>query len=226
MSGPRQVPTQYGYDLWAETYDDASGALRALEEVEVDRLLEEVAGLRVLDAGCGTGRHAVRLAGRGAAVTGVDFSEGMLARASAKPGAEGARWVRHDLEQPPLPFEAGAFERVVSGLVLDHIERLEPFLRELRRVCAVGGRVVLTVVHPAVLLKGLSSRLKDPATGELILPAYYPHQVSDYVMAAMRAGLRLEELCERAATEELVARVPGAAAYLGWPLLLAIQATP
>ncbi|HEY8207703.1 MAG TPA: methyltransferase domain-containing protein, partial [Myxococcaceae bacterium] len=74
------MDTRYGYDLWAGTYDDGSGSLRALEEPEVDRLVGPVEGLRVLDAGCGTGRHAVRLAGRGAVVTGVDFSSGMLAR--------------------------------------------------------------------------------------------------------------------------------------------------
>ena len=182
----------------------------------MNRLLGPVEGLRVLDAGCGTGRHALRLAERGAVVTGVDFSSGMLAQAREKAGAERVRFVEHDLAAP-LPFEAGAFDRVVCGLVLDHIERLEPFLRELGRVCTREGWLVLTVVHPAVLLRGLTSRLRDPATGEEILPAYYPHQISDYVMGMLGAGMSLQDLGERSGTE---------GPFLGWPLLLTIRASP
>ena len=50
--------------------------------------------------------------------------------------------------------------------------------------------------------------------------------MSDYVMAVLGAGLTLQHLSERSATEELAARVPRAARYVGWPLLLTIQASP
>jgi len=44
------------------------------------------------DIGCGTGRHAIRLAAAaGAKVTALDFSEGMLERARAKPGADAVK---------------------------------------------------------------------------------------------------------------------------------------
>ena len=49
--------------------------------------LGDVRGRRVLDLGCGTGRHAIPLAAAGAVVTAVDFSEQMLAAARRKPGA-------------------------------------------------------------------------------------------------------------------------------------------
>jgi malonyl-CoA O-methyltransferase len=179
----------------------------------------------VRDVGCGTGRHSHRLAARGAEVTGVDFSSGMLAKARSKPGAERIRFVEHDLAKP-LPFGDGEFARVVCGLVLDHIEELEGFLRELRRVCARDGWMVLTVMHPAMMLKGVQARFRDPETDEEIRPASHPHVMSDYVMAALRAGLKLEHLGEHAATEELAARVPRAARYVGWPLLFAICARP
>lgn len=223
--GPRVVPTQHGYDLWSEIYDGDGNPLVALEEPEVDRLLGPVAGLKVLDVGCGTGRHAHRLAAMGAEVTGVDFSSGMLARARAKPGAERIRFVQHDLAQP-LPFEGGAFARVLCGLVVDHIADLEGLMRELGRVCAPDGRVVVTVMHPAMMLKGVQARFRDPATDEEIRPASHPHVMSDYVMAALRAGLTIMHLGEHSATEELATRVPRAARYVGWPLLFTIQARP
>src|ERR1043165_610773 len=111
----RGVPTQQGYDKWAEIYDGEGNPLVELEEPEVDRLLGPVAGVKVLDVGCGTGRHAVRLAGKGAGVTGVDFSSGMLGKGRAKPGAERIRFVEQDLAKA-LPFGEGEFARVVCGL--------------------------------------------------------------------------------------------------------------
>src|SRR5271170_4678065 len=81
------LSTKEGYDRWADIYDGDDNPLVALEEPWVDKLLGDVNGLKVADIGCGTGRHALRLAAAGAIVQAVDFSEGMLARAQAKAGA-------------------------------------------------------------------------------------------------------------------------------------------
>src|SRR6516225_9979224 len=109
-----------GYDRWALVYDHDANPLPALEEPIVHDILGPVSGLAILDLGCGTGRHALRLAAAGAEVTAVDFSEGMLAEARRKPGAEQIRFLVHDLHDP-LPMPAGSFDRVVSGLVLEHL---------------------------------------------------------------------------------------------------------
>jgi ubiquinone/menaquinone biosynthesis C-methylase UbiE len=84
-----------GYDRWAEVYDHDANPLQALEEPIVRRMIGDPRGLKVLDLGCGTGRHALWLAARGATVTGADFSEGMLEEARRKPGAEQVRFLRH-----------------------------------------------------------------------------------------------------------------------------------
>src|SRR5439155_11744717 len=91
--------------------------------------LGAVRGLTVLDLGCGTGRHALWLAGKGADVTAVDFSPDMLAEARRTPGAETVRFVVHDLHEP-LPFADGTFDLVVSGLVLEHLRELGGFFRQ------------------------------------------------------------------------------------------------
>ena len=74
----------------------------------------------MLDVGCGTGRHAVRLAQQGARITGVDFSAGMLGKARQKPGAERVTFVEHNITES-LPFAPASFDRVLSCLVLDHV---------------------------------------------------------------------------------------------------------
>jgi ubiquinone/menaquinone biosynthesis C-methylase UbiE len=208
-----------GYDRWAELYDGDGNPLCLLEEPHVDRLLGDVRNLAVGDIGCGTGRHALRLAAHGARVTAVDFSAGMLAKARAKPGAEQVTWVEHDIASE-LPFSAATFDRVVCALVVDHIRDLRAFFAELRRITKPGGAVVVSVMHPAMMLKGTQARFHDPATGQEVRPESVAHQVSDYVMGAVRAGLVIDEMSEHFVEPELVKQASRAEKYLGWPMLL------
>lgn len=219
------VPTQVGYDRWAEVYDGEDNPLILLEEQHIHPLIGDVAGLAVADIGCGTGRHALRLAAAGACVTAIDFSEAMLECARAKPGAEAVTFVRYDLAEP-LPLATGAFDRVLCCLVVDHIAQLEEFFRELRRLCRRDGFVVVSVMHPAMLLRGVKARFIDPASGRRISPRSHPHQICDYVMAAVRAGLSLDHLSEHVVDAALGARSPRGSRYLGWPLLLLMRLIP
>jgi malonyl-CoA O-methyltransferase len=212
----RLVATREGYDLWADTYDSDGNPLIALEEPWVDRFLGDVRGLKLLDVGCGTGRHALRLAARGARVHAIDFSECMLARARQKPGADQVTFQVHDLAQP-LPYSAETFDAVVSGLVLEHIANLDLFFAEMRRVCRPGGRIVVSAMHPAMMLRGVQARFHD-AAGETRV-AGFPHQISDFVLAALRAGLYIHDLREQAVDETLAQRLERARRYLGWPML-------
>ncbi len=211
-----------GYDRWAEIYDHELNPLVALEEPLVRQATGDVSGLAVLDLGCGTGRHALRLAAAGASVTAVDFSEGMLSEARRKPGAAGVRFLAHDLHQP-LPFEASAFDRVVSGLVLEHLRDLRFVFGEARRVLKPGGRAVVSAMHPAMFLKGVAARFTDPATGEKVQPGSVPHSLGDFVMAALAAGFALEAIGEHAPDAAFAARFPRAEKYLDWPMLVVLQ---
>ncbi len=219
------VPTQAGYDRWAEYYDQDDNPLVLLEEKHLGPLAGDVAGLTVADIGCGTGRHALRWAAAGARVTALDFSAAMLDRARAKPGAGSVTFVQHDLAQP-FPLAGAAFDRVFCCLVLDHIAALDDLFRELRRLCRPTGCVIISVMHPAMSLRGVQARFIDPATGRRISPAGHAHRMSDYLMAAVRAELKLEHLSEHATDSALAARSPRAAKYLGWPMLLLMKLVP
>jgi len=210
-----------GYDRWASVYDHDGNPLQGLEEPVMRAAVGDVRGLRVLDLGCGTGRHSLWLAAAGAVVTAVDFSEGMLAEAQHKPGAEAIRFVVHDLHAP-LPF-AAEFDLVVSGLMLEHLRELDGFFAEARRVLKPGGRAVVSAMHPAMFLRGAQARFTDPDSGELVQPGSVPHSIAAFVMAAVRAGFRLSDVREFAADEELAARYPRAAKYVGWPMLVMLE---
>jgi malonyl-CoA O-methyltransferase len=222
LSDVEILPVRDGYDRWAEIYDEEDNPLIVLEEPRVTELLGEVRGLRIADIGCGTGRHALRLAAAGAIVTGVDFSEVMLKRARDKPGAHLIRFEQHDLGEA-LPFETASFDRVLCCLVAEHMEDLSGFFRELNRVCRSSGFLVMTAMHPAMMLRGVQARFRDPRTGREVRPRSRAHQVSDYVMAVARSGLILEAMSEHSVDHTLACRSPRGRKYLGWPLLLAMR---
>jgi malonyl-CoA O-methyltransferase len=216
------LSTREGYDRWAAVYDTDGNPLIALEEPQVDHLLGDVRGLSVLDVGCGTGRHAIRFSARGASVHALDFSNEMLEQAGRKPGAGAVSFAAHDLAQP-LPFPPATFDRVVCGLVVDHIADLPGLFGEMRRVCKPSGCVVVSVMHPAMMLKGVQARFHDAQTGQEIRPASQPHALSDYVMAAVRAGFAIDHLSEHAVDEALANRLERARKYVGWPMLLVMK---
>jgi malonyl-CoA O-methyltransferase len=219
---PKPEAVRCGYDRWAAIYDREANPLIGLEGPLVRESLGDVAGLAVLDLGCGTGRHALWLAEAGASVTAIDFSEGMLERARAKPGAGRVRFLVHDLQER-LPFADASFDRVVSGLVLEHLRDLGAFFAEARRVLRPGGRAVVSGMHPAMFLKGVQARFTDPETGQKVQPGSFPHSIGDLVMAAVRAGFALEAVDERAPDAAFAARLPRAGKYVGWPMLVVLR---
>lgn len=211
-----------GYDRWAAVYDHDANPLQALEEPVVRAALGDVRGMDALDLGCGTGRHALWLAANCAMVTAVDFSEGMLTEARRKPGAERIQFVIHNLHEP-LPFAHGTFSLVVSGLVLEHLRELDHFFAEARRVLKPAGRAVISAMHPAMFLRGTQARFTDPESGELIAPGSVPHSVGEFVMAAIRAGFDIADITELAPDAAFANRVPRAARYVNWPMLVVLS---
>lgn len=220
-----RVSAQEGYDRWSEIYDSEDNSLIALDEQFTPPLLGDVTALQVVDLGCGTGRVSLRLAGAGAQVTAVDFSEGMVEKARSKPAWSRVRFISHDLSKP-LPFPDAAFDRVVSALVLEHLSNLDLYFRECKRICRPDGCIIHSTMHPAMFLRGVSAHFTDPATGRDVAPASLPYQISDFVMAATRAGLKINHLSEHAVDEALAARSRRAEKYLHWPMLLVMRLKP
>ncbi len=76
-----------------------------------------------------------------------------------------------------------------------------------------------------MFLKGVSARFRDDAGAE-IRPRSYPAQLSDYVMAALDADLRIVRMAEHAVDDALARRVPRAEKYVGWPMLVVMTLSP
>jgi len=137
------------YDSFAEAYtaESDAGIINVYyERPAILALAGDVAGRRILDAGCGSGPLFAELRDRGAIVTGIDASSGMLDLARQRLG-DGADLRVADLLSP-LPFSDGAFDDVIASLVLHYLEDWGPTLAELRRVLTPGGRLIVALDHP------------------------------------------------------------------------------
>jgi putative AdoMet-dependent methyltransferase len=142
----------WDFDAWAETYDAAVADAHGYYECYADVLDAVVTVAQigpsksVLDIGTGTGNLALKYLGCGAEVTGLDPSEGMLAKARQKAGADSPiRFMR--VEQPflQIPFADGSFDAVVSAYAFHHLPRPRhaDAVREMLRVAKPGGTVAL-----------------------------------------------------------------------------------
>ena len=96
-------------------------------------------GSRILDAGCGSGRNMVELARRGT-VTGVELSETSVCLARAR---EAGEVIEGSVME--MPFDGSSFDLAVSLDVIEHLQDDLGALRELRRVVASGGYLLVTV---------------------------------------------------------------------------------
>ncbi|WP_336205986.1 class I SAM-dependent methyltransferase [Nonomuraea sp. LPB2021202275-12-8] len=140
------------YDRIAEGYtaeNETSLVNAYYERPAMLELAGDVTGRRILDAGCGSGPLFSALRDRGAIVTGIDASAGMLELARRRLGDDADLRVA-DLASP-LPFPDGAFDDVIASLVLHYLEDWGPTLAELRRVLRPGGRLLVSVDHPFVI---------------------------------------------------------------------------
>ncbi len=137
------------YDSFAEVYsaeNEVSLFNAYYERPATLALAGDVAGRRVLDAGCGSGPLFAALRDRGAIVTGFDKSAGMLEIARRRLGDDADLRVA-DLGHP-LPFPDDAFDDVIASLVLHYLQVWTAPLAELRRVLRPGGRLIASVDHP------------------------------------------------------------------------------
>ncbi len=142
-------PRVNDYDSFAEAYaaTNENNLVNAYyERPAMLALAGDVAGRRILDAGCGSGPLLAALRDRGAIVTGIDKSAGMLEVARRRLG-DGAELQVAELGGP-LPFPDDAFEDVTASLVLHYLEDWGPALAELRRVLKPSGRLIVSVNHP------------------------------------------------------------------------------
>jgi ubiquinone/menaquinone biosynthesis C-methylase UbiE len=181
----RQLTTEEAYAIWAARYDTEGNDLFDMDGPVIYPITDRLPPGVALDAACGTGRHAARLAALGHTVIGVDISREMLALASAKVPAGDFR--RGDLSALPVPDRH--VDLIVCSLALTHVPDLAAVFAEFARVLRPGGHLVIC-----------DSRMDNTLIFELpeggfgYLP-HYRRATSEYLTAALPLGLQVRH-CE------------------------------
>jgi SAM-dependent methyltransferase len=124
--------------------------------------------IHFLDAGCGGGGASVLAAKRGARVTGIDAAEGLISIAQERiPDGD---FRVGDIQF--LPFENNSFDVVFAANSIQYAEDSVAALRDLGRVCKLGGKIVVALfsapekVQFRTIIKALSGTLPKPPSGE------------------------------------------------------------
>lgn len=219
-----------------------SGLNGVLEVPALRAQLPPLAGLRVLDLGCGFGDFARWARSQAAAcVTGVDASWRMIEEARAltvdDPGIAYRQAAIEDYEAP-----AGAYDVVVSSLALHYVAGYAQAVQRMHRALKSGGRLVFSVEHPICTadpsgwvqgsggqaLHWPVDRYSDESariTRWLVDGVVKHHRtVATYVNTLLQAGFRLRHLGEPVPTPQGLAARPQLRSHLRRPAFLLLAA--
>lgn len=156
------------FDRHAPRYNENSFTKNTLVEVQfLWEAMKLAPGMRLLDVGCGTGRHSAEFARRGLCVTGLDFSAGMLEQAKAT-GAD-VEWIHADATQwvADEPYDA-AICICEGGLGLigsdeDALQHDLAILRNVGQSLKPGGTFVMTALNAYAQIRRMTD--EDVARG-------------------------------------------------------------
>jgi phosphatidylethanolamine/phosphatidyl-N-methylethanolamine N-methyltransferase len=134
---------RHAYRRWAPVYDFTFGLIAEAGRKHAVRIINRRKG-RVLEVGVGTGLSLPCYGGH-LAITGIDLSPEMLAKAKDKVERKKLGNVNslHEMDAGALAFPDESFDTVVAMYVMTVVPEPDRVMRELERVCAAGGEVIL-----------------------------------------------------------------------------------
>ena len=210
-------------DDWI-AHADASDYQNLFLQPRMFALAGDVAGLRVLDLGCGEGAYARELVRRGARVTAIDGSARLIEVARQRTADAGLdvdyRCVNANALEGLAP---GSFDLVVASMVFMNVEDYNGAIREASRVLVPGGALCMSMTHPCFSApvsdwvggKGRRQRYfaidryferiawEDRITPAFRTPTLRRHRpLEDYISGALAAGFELRVFQEPMATAE------------------------
>jgi SAM-dependent methyltransferase len=154
--------TTYFDDVFLRIYRPLLGDQRTAAEIDaVQELLPRPACERILDVGCGWGRHSVPLAQHGYQVTGVDLSDFLLGvgRREADRAGVQVRWVQGDMRALPFQAEFDAAISLFSSLgYFGGDEGDERVLRGIHAALKPGGLLLVDSMHRDVIAREFAER--------------------------------------------------------------------
>lgn len=214
----QKIDNKNGYDLWSKTYDTDVNSTVAIDELKFPPLYSHLTHQRVLEIGCGTGRHTMRLAAQGNHVLALDQSAGMLEKARSKIESQRVEFVEGDFFTHPFPAEP--FDAALTSLVVEHIRDLDGFFARVSGLLKVGGEFFVSEIHPQRIGAGTQANFKTGDSEDSYFLESFAHSIGAIEAAAERAGFQLWKKIEAVGDDEFAGLHPQWEKHRGRPLIM------
>ncbi len=140
------------FENYAEKYDNEVFTQGTIGECDfIENEISRDRSLKILDVGCGTGRHSIELSKRGYTVTGIDLSESQLARAREKAKSANLTIDFRKQDARDLPFNAEfdvAIMLCEGGFPLMETDEMNfEILKNVAKSLKIGGKFIFTTLN-------------------------------------------------------------------------------
>lgn len=236
---------KYDDNIFFEKYSQMTRSMQGLsgagEWSELQKLLPDFAGKRVLDLGCGYGWHCIYAAKQGAEyVLGTDISHKMLEVAKEKTGSLTVEYRCGAMEE--LEADAESFDVILSSLAFHYIEDFPPLVEKIQSWLKPGGSFVFSVEHPVFTAYGTQDWHYGAAGEILHFPVdnyyyegkrnavflgesvvKYHRTLTTYLNTLLNAGFIIEHIVEPQPPEDML-ELPGMKDEMRRPMMLLVSA--
>ena len=217
---------KYDDELFFEKYSrfprSVEGLSVAGEWHELQKMIPDFCGKRVLDLGCGFGWHCIYAAEQGAkSITGVDISMKMLTEARKKTKYQNVNYICNSIEDYEYPEKA--FDTVISSLAFHYVRSFENICAKVHECLADGGDFIFSVEHPIFTAQGIQDWIYDEAGNPLYWPVdnyffegkrntsflgedvtKYHKTLTTYINCLISCNFLITEICEPTPTKEML----------------------
>jgi len=184
VNGAPQIGVEAAYRIWSADYDRTPNALLALETRVLSARIGAIDGLRIFDAGSGTGRWMAWAEERGACVFGIDTCREMIIQAAQKPRLAG-RSALADVRR--IPVRNDAVDIAICSFTAGYLRSPYSLFLELARI---ARRVIVSDLHPEAVHHGWTRSFR--AAGRHYEVSHYEHSSEELDAAAGAASLKCE----------------------------------
>ncbi|MBS7009704.1 class I SAM-dependent methyltransferase [Anaerostipes sp.] len=236
---------KYDSDKFFKKYSEMDRSKKGLkgagEWSELQKVLPDFSGKRVLDLGCGYGWHCMYAAEHGAeSVVGIDISKKMLETAKEKNSHAKIEYRRCAMED--LEFPKDSFDAVISSLAFHYVKDFEALAEKISQWTVPGGQFVFSAEHPVFTAYGTQDWYYDK-NGEILhfpVDRYfyegkrdavflgeqvvkYHRTLTGYLNTLLCCGFVLRHIIEPKPTEEMM-DLPGMQDEMRRPMMLIVAA--
>ena len=140
------------FENYGQKYDSESFAQGTIGECDfIEQEISFNKSVKILDVGCGTGRHSIELSKRGYNITGIDFSDSLLAKAREKAGKQDLRidFLKYDARNLPFKNEYDLVVMLCEGAfpLMETDEMNYEILKNAAKSLKEGGKVIFTTLN-------------------------------------------------------------------------------